>query len=94
MLYECGCNAGCTKVDRPMNALAAGMQVHVTSGPLKGTSVFVTKQKTDSGETVLTIQRADPSASIQICGVPLSSFIGYLCSTTAGGAARACNSCE
>ena len=93
MLYECGCNAGCTKVERPADGLSPGMQVKVTSGPLKGTSVFVAKQTTESGERVLTIQRDDPNAGIHICGVPRASFIGYLCASAGSGAARACHTC-
>ena len=94
MLYECGCNAGCTKVDRAMDALSPGKQVGITSGPLKGTTAFVARQQTDSGESVLTVQRADPSSPIQVCGSPRSSFIGYGCSVKDGGRARACTTCE
>jgi len=94
MLFECGCNAGCTKIDHAMQGLKAGMQVAVASGPLKGTSVFVTKQQTQSGDPVLTIQRADPNAPIQICSLPGSSTLGYLCATSGFGAARACTTCD
>jgi hypothetical protein len=96
MLYECGCNASCTKVDRPMDALSPGMQVRVTSeGPLKGTTVFVAKNETASGEHVLTVQRADPNAGIHICAMNArSSTFGYLCATSNSGPARACSTCD
>jgi hypothetical protein len=94
MLYECGCNAGCTKVDQPMDALAPNMQVHIASGSLKGTNVFVAKQKTDTGESIFTVQRTDPNAPIQICGIPHSSVMGYLCGTSNLTGPRACSSCE
>jgi hypothetical protein len=94
MLYECGCNAGCTKVDRATAALSPGMRVGVTSGPLKGTTVFVARQQTDSGDSVLTIQRADPSSPIQVCGSPRASVIGYGCTVKDSGHARACTTCE
>lgn len=93
MLYECGCNAGCMKIDRPMTSLKPGMQAQVTSGGLKGTSVFVAKQPTDTGDTVLTVQRNDPSSAIQICAaVPRASVMGYLCGDS--GPARACRTCD
>ena len=94
MLYECGCNAGCTRVDRTMDALSLGKQVVVTSGPLNGTRVFVARQQTGSGESVFTVQRADPSSPIQVCGSPRSSLIGYGCSVKDSGRARACMTCE
>jgi hypothetical protein len=94
MLYECGCNAACTSIDRPMAELKAGMQVGVTSGPLKGERVFVAKQTTDSGDDVLTVQRADPKSPIMVCGVPRSGAFGYGCSVKDSGRARACQSCE
>lgn len=94
MLYECGCNAGCTKIDHAMEGLVPGMQVTIASGGLKGTSVFVAQQKTQSGERVLTIQRADPKASFQICSLSRSSTLGYLCATSGSGAARACDTCD
>jgi len=94
MLYECGCNAGCTEVDRPLASLRAGMQVGVLSGPLKGTTVFVVKSRADDGEAVFTVQRNDPSAPIVVCGSPSSPLVGYLCATDKLGAARACASCN
>ena len=94
MLYECGCNSGCASIDHAASTLRAGMQVGVTSGPLKGTSVFVAKSPTDTGELVFTIQRADPNAAIVVCGTPRSGAFGYLCNTKDMGHARACTSCE
>jgi hypothetical protein len=95
MLFECGCNAGCTKIDHAMEGLAPGMQVTITSGGLKGTSVFVAKQQSQSGERILTIQRTDPNAPIQICAMlPQSSTLGYLCATSGSGYARTCGTCE
>lgn len=95
MLYECGCNAGCMKIDHDKVGLAPGMQVTVASGSLKGTPVFVAKQHGQSGEAVLTVQRADPSAPIQICAAtPRSSVVGYLCAMSGSGPARACESCD
>lgn len=94
MLYECGCNAGCTKVDRPMDALVVGTQVGVTSGPLKGERVFVAKGATASGDSVLTIQRADPNAAAGACALPRSALMGYACEVTNSGAPRACTRCN
>jgi hypothetical protein len=94
MLYECGCNAGCTEIDHPLASLTARMQVGVVSGPLKGTTVFVAKNHTDDGETVFTIQRADPKSPILVCGSPSTPLIGYLCATDKMGAARACGACD
>jgi len=92
MLYECGCNAGCLKIDHAMSSLKPGMQAQVISGGLKGTNVFVAKQTIDTGE-VLTVQRNDPSAAIQICAaMPRASMIGYLCGDS--GPARACPICD
>jgi hypothetical protein len=94
MLYECGCNAGCTLVDEPLDELRAGMTVNVLAGPLSGSMVFVAQHTTAEGAPVLTVQRADPNAPIQICSVRCSSaLIGYLCATDNSGAARACKSC-
>ncbi|HEX4512740.1 MAG TPA: hypothetical protein VGH87_02640 [Polyangiaceae bacterium] len=94
MLYECGCNAGCTKIDRSIDALAPGMQVGILSGPLKGTTVFVAKNHTDTGEAVFTVQRADPSSPIMVCGVPRSPTIGYLCGTKDLAPPRTCGKCS
>jgi hypothetical protein len=92
MLYECGCNSSCIAIDRPADALHEGMQVGVLSGPLKGTSVFVAKNRTDDGESVFTVQRADPKSPIMVCSLN-APFMGYLCATSNSGAARACHSC-
>lgn len=95
MLYECGCNAGCTKIDHAVDGLTPGMQVAFASGPFKGAPLFVAKQTTQSGEPVLTVQRADPKASIQICAAtPRTSVVGYLCAMDNSGPARACGACE
>ncbi len=94
MLYECGCNAGCTEVDRSIDALSPGMQVGVLSGRLKGTTVFVAKNKTDTGDAVFTVQRADPSAPFMVCGTPRSSTIGYLCGSKDLAPPRTCGKCE
>ncbi len=94
MLYECGCNAGCTEIDRPLASLAEGLQVGVLSGPLKGTTVFVARNRSDDGEIVYTIQRADPKSPIVVCGAPNAPLIGYLCATDKMGAARACGGCD
>ena len=93
MLYECGCNAGCTEVDRSADALSPGMQVRAVSGPGKGTNVFVAKNSSDTGEPVLTVQRADPKGPM-LCGSPRSAVIGYLCAGNNSGPARACTTCE
>ncbi len=92
MLYECGCNAGCTPIDRPYDALQVGMRVGVLSGPLKGTTVFVARNTTAEGESVLTVQRRDPSSPIEVCR-RVEPTLGYLCSTASSGAARTCRSC-
>jgi hypothetical protein len=94
MLYECGCNSACVKVDRPMSKLSPNTQVTIATGPWKGTSVYVAKQTSDTGEAVLTVQRTDPQAPIQICALPRSSLVGYLCGTSNLGPARACTTCE
>jgi hypothetical protein len=95
MLYECDCNAGCTQVDEPLDDLRAGMRVGVLSGPLKGTMVFVAQSKTADGTPVLTVQRADPTAPLQICSTRASlAPMGYLCGTDKFGAARVCRSCD
>jgi hypothetical protein len=94
MLYECGCNAGCTKVDRSIDALAPGMQVGVLSGALKGTTVFVAKNHTDTGDAVFTVQRADPRSPIEVCGVPRTPTIGYLCGTKDLAPPRTCGKCD
>jgi hypothetical protein len=94
MLYECGCNAGCTRVDEPLDDLKPGMQVDVLSGPLAGSPVFVAKNITASGEPVLTVQRADPKAPIQVCANARTALVGYLCGMKESGAARACTTCE
>lgn len=93
MLYECGCNAGCTAVDQPVEKLKAGMRVGVVSGPLKGTSIFVAQSRTDDGQSVFTVQRADPASPIQVC-LARSPLVGYLCAVKDSGAARACDTCE
>ena len=96
MLYECGCNAGCMLVDEPQDELRPGMRVGALSGPLKGdTMVFVAQNTTAEGTPVLTVQRADPRAAIQVCTMRASlAPLGYLCATDKSGAARACRSCD
>lgn len=94
MLYECGCNAGCTEIDRPLEGLDPGARVGVVSGPLKGTSVFVAKSRTTAGDSVLTVQRADPASPIMVCAMRARTpVVGYLCSAEGNGAARACDAC-
>jgi hypothetical protein len=93
MLYECGCNAGCVQIDRPLDALRAGMRVGVLSGALDGTTVFVAQSTTAEGEPVFTVQRRDPNASIQLCSRP-GPAIGYICAVDSFGPARACRSCN
>ena len=95
MLYECGCNAGCTAIDRPLDGLTPGTRVGVTSGPLKGTSVYVAQSRTAEGESVLTVQRANPSSPIMLCeATARGPLVGYLCAAKDSGAARACGACE
>jgi hypothetical protein len=94
MLYECGCNAGCTEIDRAPDTLRVGREARVVSGPLKGTAVFVAKNRTSDGDSVFTVQRADPSAPIMVCGDPRSPLVGYPCSSKDSGGARACKTCE
>ena len=94
MLYECGCNAGCTTIDRAPDALQVGAQAHVLSGPLKGGVVFVVKNRTSEGDSVFTVQREDPNAAIHVCGELRSPLVGYGCSVKDSGMARACTSCD
>ncbi len=94
MLYECGCNAGCTRVDERLEDLKPGMSVDVLSGPLAGSSVFVAKNRTADGDSVLTVQRADPKSPIQVCASMRTPLVGYLCAVKDSGAARACATCE
>lgn len=94
MLYECGCNAGCTQIDQQVDDLKPGMKVGVRSGPLAGSSVFVAQNHTADGASVFTVQRADPKAPIQVCANERSPLVGYGCEVKNSGAARACTTCE
>lgn len=95
MLYECGCNSSCVTVDQPRLGFREGDLVMVKSGNLKGTEVYVVKNKTALGADVWTVQRADPRDGVQACGGPdARSLIGYVCATSNSGPPRACVACE
>lgn len=94
MLYECGCNASCVVIDQPMSALKAKLPVTIEDGDLKGTQVWVEKNRTDTGTEVFSVSRDDPNAQGHGCGLERAQpFIGYGCSTKDSGNARACTIC-
>ncbi len=89
MVYECGCNSACVRIDRPLRDLKDRMRVTAQTGSWKDRTLYAPKTRTTLGDEFFTLGHVLDRSSCQARFPQL----GYLCATGDLGEPRRCTSC-